>query len=69
VFAPPAAYGRMALLVLPVGMAAALGLLVHHLLTDAPAIVLAGVGGVVMVAVTVGLCALYLRLRAPGGKR
>lgn len=65
----PAAYGRMALLVLPVGMAAALGLLVHHLLAAAPAIVLAGVGGVVMVAVMVGLCALYLRLRAPGGKR
>lgn len=57
----PAAYGRMALLVVPVGVAALVGLGLHRLLGGAPAIVLAGVGGLAMVAVTGGLVVLYLR--------
>jgi putative peptidoglycan lipid II flippase len=67
----PAAYGRMALLAVPVGVAGLAGLLVHRLLAGAPAIVVAGVGGVVMVAVTAGLCVLYLRRsrRVRGGTR
>lgn len=63
----PAAYARMALLAVPVAVAAGAGLLVHRVLAGAPAIVLAGAGGLVMVAVTGGLCLLYLRLR--GGER
>jgi putative peptidoglycan lipid II flippase len=63
----PAAYGRMALLTVPVGVAAGFGLLVHRLLAGAPAFVVAGAGGLVMVAVTGGLCLLYLRLH--GGER
>lgn len=56
-----AAYGRMALLALPVGVAAAVGLLVQRLLAGAPAVVVAGGGGLAMVAVAGGLCVLYLR--------
>lgn len=61
-----AAYGRTALLAVPVGMAALVGLGLHRLLAGAPAIVLAGVGGLAMVAVTVGLVALYLRRNRKG---
>ncbi|MGE3252778.1 murein biosynthesis integral membrane protein MurJ [Pseudonocardia sp.] len=68
-----AAYGRMALLAVPVGIAALAGLGVHYLLAGAPAIVLAGVGGIVMVAVACGLVVLALRWRGrraldPGGR-
>lgn len=59
----PAAYGRMALLVVPVGIAAAAGLGVHRLLAGTPAVVLAGVGGIVMLVVTGGLVVLALRLQ------
>ncbi|MGQ0572970.1 MAG: murein biosynthesis integral membrane protein MurJ [Pseudonocardia sp.] len=65
----PAAYGRMALLAIPVGLAALVGLGVHRLLAGAPAVVLAGVGGICMVAVTGGICLLALRLRAREGAR
>jgi putative peptidoglycan lipid II flippase len=62
----PAAYGRLALLGLPVAVAVCVGLLVHRLLSGAPAVVLAGAGGVAMVLVTGGLCALYLRRTREG---
>ena len=62
----PAAYGRLALLALPVAVAVGVGLLVHRLLSGAPAVVLAAAGGVAMVLVTGGLCALYLRRTREG---
>lgn len=60
----PAAYGRMALLAVPVGVAVGVGLLLHRLLAGAPAVVLVGAGGIAMVAVAGGICLLYLRRSA-----
>lgn len=62
-----AAYLRLALIGVPVAIATAVGVLVRRLLDGAPPIVVGGVGGVVMVALAVGLGLAYVRVRARWG--
>lgn len=58
-----AAYGRLALLLVPLGVAVALAVAVRDLTRGMPAIVVAGAGGVVMVGCLGGLVFLFGRGR------